>query len=200
MKSRLRHGERFPLDDEVIDRIVQMVEMGNYINVACAAVGVHRQTYTAWRQAGEAVSAHLDATQQEIDPEQYGDNVLPANVTPPDWQCYKLFWRLEQSEAIAESVAVLAIRKHFPDQWTAAMTFLERRFPQRWRKQQTFETINLESPGIDEQALISDPEAVRLMHDALQRLARGDDILAEVEDANEIPALDAAILRPDASS
>lgn len=195
MRPATHHGKRILLDDEMIDKLIQMVEAGNYINVACAAIGVHRQTYTAWRQAGERVSSHLDVTEQEIDPNEYPVDVLPAGVEPHEWQCYKLFWKLEQSEAIAESVAVLAVRKHFPDQWTAAMTFLERRFPQRWRKQQTFEQVNVSGPGIDEQKLIEDPEAMKLMHDALQRIASGE-VLEIHDESDEIPALPASILRP----
>jgi hypothetical protein len=202
MKSRMHASDRFPLDDEVIEQICQLVEAGNYITVACAAIGVHRSTFSAWRRKGERVSHHLESTEQEIDPGEYPEHILPADVTPEDWQCYRLFWALETSEAKAEATAVLMVRKQMPEQWTAAMTLLERRFPDRWRKRQTFEQVLIGDEGIDEQAVIEDPEAVRMLHDALARVANGesvDDLVDEPEpvlDSEGIPKLNQPLLNP----
>lgn len=63
-----------------------------------------------------------------------------------------------------------------PDQWTAAMTFLERRFPGRWKRKEQIDIGDADAggTGIDETALLADPEAVRLVHAALERVAKGE--------------------------
>ncbi len=197
MKSRMDMLSRIPLDDDTIAEIVKLVTAGNYISVACAAIGVHRNTFTTWKMKGERVAHHLEATDQEIDPEMYPRDILPADVHPHDWQCYKLFWQLETAEAKAEASAVLMVRKEMPSQWTAAMTFLERRYPDRWRKRQTFEQVTVEGTGIDEQAVLEDPEAVRLLHDALERVQRGEDVIEEPKIVEGVPKLDQARLLED---
>lgn len=61
-----------------------------------------------------------------------------------------------------------------PDQWTAAMTFLERRFPGRWKRKEQIDIGDVEATtGIDETLLLQDPEAVKLVHDALERASKG---------------------------
>ncbi len=159
------------LNEPLIDQLVQLIEAGNYIQVAAAAVGINPKTYYDWKRRGEKVRHHLEETEQEMDPAQYGDDLLPANVTPADWMSYKMLCRVEEAEARAEAFAVLAVKKQMPEQWTAAMTYLERRHPTRWRRRQTIEAVDAGQGGIDEQALIEDPAAVELLHNALERLA-----------------------------
>lgn len=158
------------LTDDLIDEICALVENGNYITVASAACGLGDSTIRSWRARGRAlIEAHPDIDLE--DPEQFPDKRLPEGWTWLDGQAWRLENRLSQSEAKAEAYAVLIVRKHMPDQWTAAMTYLERRFPQRWRKRQTIETTQDADNGLDETALIGDPEAVRLLHEALAQVA-----------------------------
>lgn len=187
LRPRFDASSRVELTDEMIMEIAKLVEAGNYISVACAASGIHRATYQAWMHTGQRVSARLEATEQEIDPDEYPPDLIPADVEPYEWQCYKLFWVLETSEAKAEATAVILIRKQMPEQWTAAMTFLERRYPDRWRKRQTFEQVTIDGGSIDEQAVIEDPEAVSMVHDLLEKIQAGETIETTAED---VPKLD----------
>lgn len=174
------------LTDDLIDEICALVENGNYISVASAACGLGDGTIRNWRARGRAlIEANPDIDLE--DPEQFPDKRLPEGWTWLDGQAWRLENRLSQSEAKAEAYAVLIVRKHMPDQWTAAMTYLERRFPQRWRKRQTIETTQDADNGLDETALIGDPEAVRLLHEALAQVAGKPRELEPVTDATVVP-------------
>jgi hypothetical protein len=56
------------------------------------------------------------------------------------------------------------------------MTFLERRFPGRWKRKEQLDIGDASQTegGIDEDALLRDPEAVKLMHEALNKVAKGE--------------------------
>lgn len=163
-------GHPIHLTDEIIDKIISLVEKGNYLQVAFAAAGVRSGSYTKWRRQAESVSQRYP----DLDIDDYPENMIPPEVTPAEWQAFKLCQKMEFAEGRAEAFAVLAVRKHMPDQWTAAMTFLERRHPDRWRRRQTIDTPGSITDGIDETALIEDPEAMKMLHDALERVAKGE--------------------------
>lgn len=78
-----------------------------------------------------------------------------------------------------------------PDQWTAAMTFLERRFPGRWKRKEQIDIGEADgTTGIDETLLLKDPEAVRLVHDALEHASKGA--------LNPSPVVDATVVGEEA--
>lgn len=56
------------------------------------------------------------------------------------------------------------------------MTFLERRFPGRWKRKEQIDIGDAEAgvSGIDETLLLGDPTAMRLIHEALERVAKGE--------------------------
>lgn len=156
------------LTDDRIEKICQLIEGGNYIHVACAAVGVTRAAYYKWKAEGNA----LVELYPDIDPREHDER--PEMFSHFQWQLFKFIYAVEAAEARAESYAVLTIKRQMPDQWTAAMTWLERRHPDRWRKRQTIEGVTGNSMSIDEQAMIEDPAALHLLHQALGQLAAGD--------------------------
>jgi transposase len=163
-------GRPHKLTDERIDKIVELVRVGNYVEVACAAVGMTANTYYRYMRTGKALIEKYDTEEPDEMP----------NLTHLDEQCVKLVSRIKVANAEAEAYAVTIIRSQMPQQWTAAMTFLERRFPGRWKRRD--ETV-IKSPlevgagdqenGIDEQALLRDPEAVKLLHAALELASAG---------------------------
>ena len=126
-----------------------------------------------WLQRGGNVLDRLE--EEEVDPLDE-DATKPEWCDPLDWQCAKLRKRSEVASARAEAYAVTIIRKHMPDQWTAAMTYLERRFPDRWKRRDSREITQVGErlPTIDEDALLQDPDAVGLIHDALEKASRGE--------------------------
>lgn len=179
-REKLPHkpGPKSRLTDELIEEVIQLIAAGNYIEVACAAVGIYRSTYTAWLARGHATAELLSTLRREDEDPIDIDDEKPEHLDPLDWQCFKLARRAEKAQAQAEAYAVTIVRKHFPDQWTAAMTYLERRFPDRWKRRDAREmTGRVEHiSGVDEDALLEDPEAVELIHEALEKsqLPSGD--------------------------
>jgi hypothetical protein len=94
------------------ERIVQILRVGNHRDAACHAAGIAPSTFYAWLKRGE----HDD------------DGI------------YRQFLEaVTRAEAEAEVYAVAVIRRAMPDDWRAAIAFLERRYPSRWHRQTTTE-------------------------------------------------------------
>jgi hypothetical protein len=95
-------------------RICELINAGNYIEVACASVGIGKTTYYKWLELAEAREGLY---------REFRDAV-------------------EAASAKAEVAAVKQIRaENTPEQmrW-----FLERRFPERWGRAQPREPLNPE--------------------------------------------------------
>ncbi len=97
-------GRKTKLNPEVQKEIVKRIRAGNYIRVACQAVGISHTTYFDWLKKGEEDKSPYA---------EFLDAVKKA-----------------ESEAHVEYVAIVA--SHAPKQWQAAAWWLERRFPELW--------------------------------------------------------------------
>ncbi len=93
-----------------LQKVLQAVAAGNYIESACAASGISRNTLYSWKQ--QAKDGHI--------------------------ACIAFSDALERAEALGELDASQDVRKagKSPQFWAAAMTHLERRHPTRWGKRQ----------------------------------------------------------------
>jgi transposase len=90
-------------------KIVEALAAGNYFNVACEVAGIGERTGYRWLEQGE---------QERSGP-------------------YQQFWQaVKKAEADAEASALQVVRDAMPQQWQAAMTFLERKFPARWARRE----------------------------------------------------------------
>lgn len=105
------------LSPEVHERIVRGIRAGNYAEPAARAAGVSSSTYYRWLERGKDEKDGI-----------YRD----------------LYQAVRRAEAEAEVHAVAVIRKAMPDDWRAALAYLERRHPERWRRHQQLE---LEASG-----------------------------------------------------
>lgn len=105
-------GRPSKLNDDRRDRIIRAVRAGNYREAAARAAGIAPSTLYAWLERGAA---------EETGP------------------YYEFSEALQRAEAEAEVFAVATIRKAMPDDWRAAVTYLERRYPSRWRKNSSTE-------------------------------------------------------------
>lgn len=164
-------GRKPKITPEVIEQVCQYVEAGNYIDVACAAVGISRASYFAWGRTGAEVEARIEAVGGDLgDPETW-----PNDLSDYEKLCLNFLDRTNKANARAEAYAVAIVRKHMPDQWTAAMTYLERRYPQRWKRRDLHEVAAQDATKDREldDALLADPEAMRQLHEALARVGRG---------------------------
>jgi len=102
-----RVGRKTDLTDELADRLVALLRAGNYIGVACRAVGIGSSTYRQWMARGRTGKA-ADAA-------------------------YRTFReRMEQAHAEGEAVLAAEIAKAARSHWAAAAWILERQYPERW--------------------------------------------------------------------
>lgn len=167
-------GRPRALTPKLQEKMVQLLEVGNYMETCCGVVGVSQSTVYDWlRRGGGYVDVYGD------DPDKW------PGMEQDDERVFAEFLQaVEAAAARAEAHAVATVRKHSDKHWQAAMTFLERRYPTRWRRRITVD----DGQGIDasqretEQRMLADPEAVDLMHDALRRAAAS----GGVEDAEVV--------------
>jgi transposase len=90
--------------------ILRKMREGHYAKNAAETSGITEQTLYNWLKKGE-------------DADQYPEHA-------------EFLEAYRRAEATAEEKAIKAIQAAFPDDWRAAMTYLERRYPRRWAKRQ----------------------------------------------------------------
>ena len=98
-------GRKTKLTPEVQNKIASAIKAGNYACVAAAYAGIGERTFYQWLERGR---------------------VEPGSIYAQFAQVVK------DAESEAEVRAVAMVQKAMGDNWTAAMTFLERKFPDRW--------------------------------------------------------------------
>jgi hypothetical protein len=163
--SRLdRTGRRTKLTRARAIKIVQLIRMGNYAQIAAQACGITEKSYYD----------HLREGRKYV--EQHGEDMDTWPEDSPELARRRGEFSVAINEAMAqaEAYAVGTIRAQMGDNWTAAMTFLERSRPGRWRRTDRHEVVtNPEDDGKHQDAaLLEDPEAADLMHDALDVVAQ----------------------------
>ncbi|MCH9647761.1 MAG: hypothetical protein K0U98_05950 [Deltaproteobacteria bacterium] len=98
-------GRRTKLTPEVQTKIVTAIRAGNYACVAAEYAGITEATFYGWLRRGR----------------EAGKGIY-----------FEFLQSVKGAEREAEVRAVALVQKHMEGNWTAAMTFLERKFPQRW--------------------------------------------------------------------
>lgn len=185
-------------DESFYNELVSYIEVGNYVDTACAAMGVTKQAYYQWLKIGHQVEMLIEGHPKEAQIKEILTNkqipdVPDVNMSAYQCVCWRFTQDVQRASARSEAFAVAMVRKHMPDQWTAAMTFLERRFPGKWKRRDQLDIGDQASQaGIDETLVLNDPEAVTIMHDVLQRLSKGQPI-AELE----VAVIDAEVVEVD---
>lgn len=104
-KRTNRGGRPTKLTDDLIERICEAIEVGNYFDVACASVGISRNTRLDWLKKGSDKPNSI-----------YGR-----------FSCAVL-----EAQANAEMMAVTRLNKLSTMSWQATAWTLQRRFPKRW--------------------------------------------------------------------
>lgn len=112
-------GRKTICTPERIERIANDVSAGNYAQVAARANGISIGSYFAWLKRAEEALAAAGEDGEVAEGEKIYVEFLEA---------------IKQAEAEAERNAVAHIQKAAPDNWPAAMTYLERRFSSRWAR------------------------------------------------------------------
>lgn len=111
------------------ERLCEQLRRGHYVEPACAAVGIHRDSYTAWRERGRDALA----LREEGRP-------VPAALRPflefleatEAARAYGEWWLVEQALEAAEAKRPT---------WTAYITILERSRRERWRRPSSAEFV-----------------------------------------------------------
>jgi transposase len=124
-------GRPSKFTDDRRKRFIDAIRVGNYIDVAATYAGVDRSTVFRWLAMGREAKSGA-----------YRD----------------FFDEVKQAEAESEHAAVVLVRSaaRDPRNWTAAMTFLERRFRDRWARPAAGSTMD-GAPAIPEGTQPSTP-------------------------------------------
>ncbi len=116
-------GRPTKLTKQVAEKIEAAIRAGNYAEAAARSAGIDPSTYYRWMERGES-------TKREDRP-------------------YREFREaIKKAEGEAEVHAVALVRKAMPDNWQAAMTYLERRYPDRWRRREAVELSGPDSEPV----------------------------------------------------
>jgi len=133
------------LNDELQARIVKTLSDGNYADTAARANGISPSTYYRWLQLGESDTASVHGAFLEA---------------------------VRTAEAAAEVAAVTAVRSAMPEDWRAAVAFLERRHPARWARR--------EAGRRDEATSSPEARAIDLSELSSEDLATLEELLARI--------------------
>lgn len=98
--------------------IVERVRAGAYPEVAAASTGVSAATYYRWKAEGE-------------------DRVVDGRVVRARPAYREFREALDRASAEAEMGAVAHVTAAMPNDWRAALAYLERRAPARWRRRES---------------------------------------------------------------
>jgi hypothetical protein len=146
-------------NSEAHEQIVDWVRKGNSRSDAFRLIGVHSQTGHDWCALGRH------------EPDQH-----------PEYA--KLLADIEAAEAEvrAEMVERVVAASKVPKNWTAAMTYLERRDPENWGRRDTTVVEGGEKPLVNVgQIVLVDPEARAISRELLRRVTAASDPVLELE-------------------
>lgn len=119
-------GRKTKLTPKLQEKIVKYIEAGNYIKVACKAVGISERTYEMWNKKG-----------LEIENKCFDDD---SNKIKLEWQKltefektkFRFFRSIREAEARAEIRNVAMINIAAKKEWRAALQMLARKYHKRW--------------------------------------------------------------------
>ncbi len=138
--AKTRVGRRTKLNPEVQDKIVSAIRAGNYACVAAEYAGITQASFYGWLKRGR----------------EEGKGIY-----------FEFLEAVKSAEREAEVRAVAMVQKHMANNWTAAMTYLERKFPHRWgRRDRT--PVEVEPRDLLAELLGASPEDIE---DAVEEAA-----------------------------
>lgn len=127
-----KQGRKLLLNEEMIAKIVEATQWGNYATTICDYVGISTVSLANWLRKGEELS------------EKEGDE-LDAD----ERLFVKLFYEMRKARGLSEMRAVEKIRKAGEQDWKAAAWFLERTATARWGKVDRHELTGAEGGAIE---------------------------------------------------
>jgi hypothetical protein len=125
-------GRRSLLTPELIDEIAEIVRKGNYIQVACACVGISKGTYHLWVKKGEEETARRASVEDDETPEHHQIYVDFLNAVTR-----------ARAESEKRAVGLLMDYAEGGDA-KSVQFFLERSYRQRWGTKRIEQEVKVE--------------------------------------------------------
>ena len=120
------------LTPELQEDILKIIRSGNYIETACAFVGINKSTFYDWLKRGAREKDRLEKNPR-------------ARIRKSEKIYVEFSNAVEKALAHAEIRDVAIIGKAAEENWKAAAWRLERKFPERWGRKEKY---SLEHSGI----------------------------------------------------
>jgi len=130
MASRGRPSKLTP---KIQEEILRVIKSGNYIETACAYVGINKSTFYEWLKRGAREKDRVAKNPR-------------AKVRKSEQPYVDFSNAVEKALAQAEIRDVAIIGKAAEENWQAAAWRLERKFPERWGRKEKY---SLEHTGKD---------------------------------------------------
>ena len=124
-KKRGAGGRPTKLTPELQEELVKVIRAGNYIETACAYVGINKTTFYDWMKRGAREKERLERNTNARPKKSEATFVELSNA-------------IEKALAQAEIRDVAIIGKAAEENWQAAAWRLERKFPERWGKKSQY--------------------------------------------------------------
>lgn len=119
-------GRPTKLTPELQAEMVNIIRVGNYVETACAYVGLNKSTFYDWLKRG---ARELDRIKQNP----------KARIRKEEEIFVEFSNAIKKAEAEAEARDVLIIGKAAETQWQAAAWRLERRLPKKWGRSRPYQ-------------------------------------------------------------
>lgn len=149
-------GRKLKLTPELIKEAENLIKLGNYTEVVCQYLGIHRSTWYKWMQEGENANSGLKK---------------------------EFFDTIKSAEAHAEIRNIKNIQTSASEgNWHASAWYLERKFPDRWGRKEKLQA-DLQHTGKDGES-IEIENKINLDNLTEQELIILEKILASSEAAN----------------
>lgn len=114
-------GRPTKLTQELIEELERYLKVGNYVETACAIVGIHKNTFYGWLKRANELDEALEKNPK-------------LKLTKEDVLHLDFMGAVKKSQALAEHRDLTIIAKASESAWQASAWRLERRFPDRWGK------------------------------------------------------------------
>lgn len=140
------------LTPELQEKILKYVREGNFIETACAACGVNKQSLFNWKRWADEARIKLEAN-----PDYEGNDV----------KFYEFIVAVEEAEALAEAEIVQDWRRHTKGDWRAGKELLERRAAKRWGNRQQIDITLLQEQinAVAEELQLTEDERIEFEAD-----------------------------------
>jgi hypothetical protein len=149
---RATYGRKSKLTPDVLKRITDALKSGNYRDTAAAYAGIGVSTLALWMQKGRAAIDRINTEKTRTIGKGKNGRTIEPKPTAQEQPYVDLVDAVKGAESEAEARMVMVVQKAaIGGEWTAAMTYLERKFPEKWgRKDRLALDVDLKKLSTEE--------------------------------------------------